>query len=91
VSVRPKSAGPALLLPEAVADLALHVPLGWAPLTMRPLVYGYIRLNAADPQDVGYCLTRDLVTYAEREGLTLADVFTDRDAGTSDQFGRGWL
>lgn len=77
-----------MLLPEAVAGLALHVPPGGAPPTMRQLVYGYIRLNPTDSQDVGDCLMRDLAAYAEREGLTLADVFTDRDAGISDQFGR---
>jgi hypothetical protein len=43
VSVRPKSAGPAMLLPEAVAGPALHVPPGGALLTVQPLVYGYIR------------------------------------------------
>jgi len=77
-----------MLLPEAVAGLALHVPPGGAPLTMQPLVYGYIRLNPADPQHVGDCLMRDLAAYAAREGLTLADVFTDRDAGIGHQFGR---
>lgn len=55
---------------------------------MRPLVYGYVRLNPADPQEVGDCLMRDLAAYAEREGFTLADVFTDRDAGAGDQFRR---
>ncbi|MFG1954131.1 hypothetical protein [Micromonospora sp. NPDC048830] len=77
-----------MLLPEAVAGLALHVPPGGALRTMRPLVYGYVRLNPADPQELGDCLMRDLAACAEREGFTLADVFTDRDARISDQFGR---
>ncbi|WP_322777985.1 recombinase family protein [Frankia sp. Cas4] len=55
---------------------------------MRPLVYGYIRLSPADPQDIGDCLMRDLAAYADREGLTLAGVFTDRDEGGNDQLGR---
>jgi hypothetical protein len=75
--------GPATLLPEAVAGLATHRT--GRPLTVRPLVYGYIRLGPADAPDTGDCLTRELASYANREGLTLADVFTDRYEEGCDQ------
>jgi hypothetical protein len=56
---------------------------------VQPLVYGYIRLGPADAPDVGAGLARELARYAEREGLTLADVFTDRqEAGTAERLGR---
>lgn len=78
MSVHRKPVGPATLLPEAVAGPTFHVRPGRA-LTVRPLVYGYIRLGPSDAADRGDCLLRELAAYAEREGLTLADVFTDRD------------
>lgn len=56
---------------------------------MQPLVYGYIRLGPADSSEAGAGLARELARYAEREGLTLADVFTDRqEAGTAERLGR---
>lgn len=54
---------------------------------MRPLVYGYFRLGPADAPDFGTCLRREPATYADREGLTLAEIFTDRDQGGSEQLG----
>jgi hypothetical protein len=87
VTVRSKPVGPATLLTKAIAGLASHVPPGGA-LTMQPLVYGYIRLGPADTPEARDCLLRDLATYAKREGLTLAEVFTDRDDEDSNQLGR---
>ena len=87
MTAHPEPAGPATLPPEAVAGLAFHVSVGRA-LAVRPLVYGYIRLASNDPPDRRGCLARELSSYAEREGLTLADVFTDRDTANSDQPGR---
>jgi hypothetical protein len=76
-----------MLPAKTVAGPAIHVRTGRA-LTVRPLVYGYIRLGPADAPDAGDCLTRELASYAEREGLTLADVFTDRFDNSSEQRGR---
>lgn len=87
MSVLPELAGPAMLPPEAVAGLAIHVRTGRA-LTMRPLVYGYVRLGPAESPDAGERLTRELVGYADREGLTLADVFTDHHEDGDEQRGR---
>jgi hypothetical protein len=44
---------------------------------MRPLVFGYLRLQPADPPQIGARLTAEMRAYAEREGLMLADVYTD--------------
>ena len=62
--------------PEAVAGLTNHSAQGAS--TVRPLVYGYIRIGAADAPDARDCLVRQLGQYAEREGLALADIFTDQ-------------
>jgi hypothetical protein len=87
VTARPEPAGPATLLPEAVAGLALHVSPKRGSI-VRPLVYGYIRLATTDAPDRCACLTRELASYAEREGMALAEVFTDRDTGSSTEAGR---
>jgi len=55
---------------------------------MRPLAFGYFRLRAADPPDVGERFTAEMQGYAEREGLTLAEVYNDPfepPAGVSDR------
>lgn len=43
----------------------------------QPLVLGYLRSRAADPPEVAAVLTAELRAYAEGEGLTLTDVYTD--------------
>ena len=88
MSVRPRPAGPTTLRTEAVVGLAFHVRPGGALPIMQPLVYGYIRLGETDTAEVGDGLIRDLMAYADREGLTLADVFTDHDIGTGDHLSR---
>jgi hypothetical protein len=45
---------------------------------VRPLVFGYLRVWAADPSEVGVRLTTEMHAFAEREGLMLADVYSDR-------------
>lgn len=44
---------------------------------MRPLAVGYLRLHVADEPARGVELTEQIRAYAEREGLTLSDVYTD--------------
>ena len=44
---------------------------------MRPLVFGYLRLWAADPPEAGIRLAEQLQAFADREGLALADIYTD--------------
>lgn len=43
----------------------------------RPLALGYLRLHASGPPEIGAALTAELRAYADREGLTLADVYVD--------------
>ena len=54
-------------------------------MNVRPLVLGYLRLWAADPVEVGVRLTEELHAYADREGLVIADVLTDRYDPPPDQ------
>lgn len=44
---------------------------------MKPLALGYLRTSAADAPETVAALTNDMQVYADREGLTLADVYTD--------------
>jgi hypothetical protein len=44
---------------------------------VRPLVLGYLRVRAADPPEVGGALTAEIRAYTDREGLALAEVYTD--------------
>ena len=44
---------------------------------MRPLVFGYLRVWMADPPEVGVRLTAEMHAFAGREGLALADVYSD--------------
>lgn len=45
---------------------------------MRPLIYGYMRVvGNADQNDEPQRIKHELATYAEREGFTLDQVFTE--------------
>jgi hypothetical protein len=87
VNVHSKPTGPATLPPKAVVGPVLNARPGGA-LTMRPLVYGYFRLRPTDAFDIGICLRLELTAYANQEGLTLADVFTDHGQYGNEQAGR---
>lgn len=77
-----------MLPSRAVAGPAPGVPAGSA-VTMQPLVYGYIRLGPADDPAAGECLAHELAAHAEREGLTLADIFVDHcETGAAERLGR---
>lgn len=45
--------------------------------SVRPLAFGYLRLSATDPPEVTDRLITALHARADREGLTLADVYLD--------------
>lgn len=55
---------------------------------MKPLALGYLRHWETDPPEVAAALTAELHAYAEKEGLTLADVYTDLLDPPADQPGR---
>lgn len=55
---------------------------------LRPLALGYLRLYAADSPEVAAQIIAELHTYAEQEGLTLADVYTDLLDPPADRPGR---
>jgi len=44
---------------------------------VRPLAVGYLRVHAADPPEIAAALTARMGACADREGLMLADVYTD--------------
>lgn len=44
---------------------------------VRPLALGYLRLYADAPPELAMSLTAELVAYAEKEQLTLAEIYTD--------------
>lgn len=44
---------------------------------MKPLALGYLRTDADAPPEIVAGLTNHMQSYADREGLTLADVYTD--------------
>jgi hypothetical protein len=46
-------------------------------VSVRPLAFGYLRLWQADPPEVGGQLDDEIRAHAEREGLSLVDVYTD--------------
>lgn len=45
---------------------------------LRPLVVGYMRLQASDPPGLANQLNADMHTFAHRSGLALADVYTEQ-------------
>jgi hypothetical protein len=45
---------------------------------LRPLVVGYMRLQASDPPGFADQLMADMRAYAHRFGLTLADTYTEQ-------------
>jgi DNA invertase Pin-like site-specific DNA recombinase len=45
--------------------------------SLRPLAFGYGRLSATDRPEVADRLVSEMHAYADREGLTLADVYLD--------------
>ncbi|WP_239396683.1 recombinase family protein [Frankia sp. CiP3] len=51
---------------------------GLKGLTMRPTIYGYMRVATADDGDEVERIRRELTEYAEREGFTLDQVFTEQ-------------
>ena len=57
---------------------------------MRPLALGYVRFHPLDPPEIRTALTAELHAYAEKEGLTLGEVYTDPldpSAGVPDRAG----
>lgn len=48
-----------------------------SPHTVRPLALGYLRFRTADPPEVAIALAGRLESFAYREGLVLADIYTD--------------
>src|SRR5262249_52451893 len=54
---------------------------------MRRAIYGYMRVlsNQGDPEDVAR-IKDELSEYAEREGFTLKDVFTEIGKGAESAF-----
>lgn len=44
---------------------------------MKPVIYGYIRVVGSDDHDESQRVKRELAAYAEREGFTLDQVFTE--------------
>lgn len=44
---------------------------------VRPLALGYLRIHAADPPGFVATITAEMLAYAEVEGLSLAEVYTD--------------
>jgi len=55
---------------------------------VRPLALGYLRLWAADPPEAAAGLTAEVRSYADKEGLTLGEVYTDRFDLPTDGPGR---
>ncbi|MER0445989.1 recombinase family protein [Streptomyces sp. NPDC051644] len=54
---------------------------------MRPVIYGYMRLTATDVEgDESERVRRQLATYAEREGFTLDQVFTEHISANESAF-----
>ncbi len=54
---------------------------------MRPVIYGYMRLAATEEEgDESTRVRRELATYAEREGFTLDQVFTERMGANESAF-----
>ncbi|PZS26962.1 MAG: hypothetical protein DLM59_17205 [Pseudonocardiales bacterium] len=45
--------------------------------SVRPLTFGYLRLWPDEAADGGSGLVEEIEAFATREGMTLADVFTD--------------
>jgi hypothetical protein len=66
----------------SVAGLAFqpHEP------AVRPLVLGYLRLGPTDTAEAVPALTARLHAFADREGLTLADLYTERHKGDPTAF-----
>ncbi|PZS26397.1 MAG: hypothetical protein DLM59_18465 [Pseudonocardiales bacterium] len=54
----------------------------------RPLALGYLRLQPGDTPEAGDNLIADMHAYAEREGLCLADVFTEGVDVPDERHGR---
>lgn len=44
---------------------------------MKPAIYGYMRVVSSDEHDEAQRIRRELAEYAEREGFTLDQVFTE--------------
>lgn len=44
---------------------------------MKPAIYGYMRMTSSDEYDEIQRIKRELAEYAEREGFTLDQVFTE--------------
>ena len=55
-------------------------------LTMRPLAYGYVSAPAHEPEEQAERWRWEIATFAEREGLTLAGVFTDQRGQSQHAF-----
>ncbi len=55
---------------------------------MRPLALGYLRRQAGDYRQTRDALIVDMHGFAEREGLTLGDVFTDAFDASGERQGR---
>jgi len=60
---------------EPVTGLALH---RCAAMTVRPLIYGYLRVWSDTSEEDAACTERELTDYAEREGFTVAEIFIER-------------
>jgi hypothetical protein len=55
-------------------------------MTIRPLLFGYVRTYVADTRTVLPRVRRQMNTYAEREGFTFAELFVERDQGGTSAF-----
>jgi DNA invertase Pin-like site-specific DNA recombinase len=51
---------------------------------MRPSIFGYVRLSASESNHMTKDPRKELIDYAEREGYTLIEIFTEHeDVGSS--------